>query len=304
MAKKFSFNANGMDAFSKTEEKVEQIKYPEKQLVEIPIELIEIGTNIRNIDANDELDLMELGASIKEHGQLEPCIVYEDNGKYILKVGSRRFKACLECNIPTLKCIIEDPFADEKDRIIKQAIENEHRKNMSPREREEYMSSLLKLGMSQGEIAKILHKGKGWVSEALKAHDIVEKNKDIFGSLAEEPSTRDVYTAGNLQPGELEKIVKNAKKKGGKKGDFKEALEEAKKGSESGYSSEEIDKKFGIDSETSSKSSKEKVLKITFDLDDEKKTLKLDNKALKTDLEKFISNQIKNYYIEKGYICD
>ena len=56
MAKKFSFNANGMDAFSKTEEKVEQIKYPEKQLVEIPIELIEIGTNIRNIDANDELD--------------------------------------------------------------------------------------------------------------------------------------------------------------------------------------------------------------------------------------------------------
>lgn len=284
MAKKFEFNANGFDQFQNVE-KVDNSNIPivtdikdikSNMVVQIPMDLIDIGENIRDMDANDELALSELGSSIKAYGQIEPCVVYPKDGRFVVKVGSRRYRACLDADIPTLKCIVEKGFSDEIDRIIKQAIENEHRKDMSPREREAYMAQLLNMGMTQMEIAKALHKGKGWVSEALSAYRIREQNKDLFAGLLEEPCTRDVYTVGKLKRPEIKKIIDEANENGGTKREFKRALAK----------SAELQKR---------------IFKLRYWQNDTKKEIKVDIDLNASELDLLLSKTLKQYFVEKGY---
>ena len=282
MAKKFEFNANGFGDIKDVKPTSElplvtdTENYEKNMVVQIPMDLIDIGENIRDLDANDELALSELGASIKEYGQIEPCVVYAKGDRFVLKVGSRRYKACVDAEIPTLKCIIENSFEDERDRIIKQAIENEHRKDMSPREREAYMAALLDLGMTQNDIAKSLHKGKGCVSEALRAYRIREENKDLFAGLIEEPCTRDVYNVGKLKTVELEKVIQEAKDNGGTKKEFKRALQKKSE-------------------------KKVKLVKLHYTLNEANKSIRLDLDMDTTELERYLAEHLKEWYRNKGY---
>ena len=181
-------------------------------IVEIPINLIDIGENIRNVQEDDESKLRQIGESILQDGQIEPCIVYQQGKRYIIKAGSRRYKACMLCDVPTLKCIIDKKFDNEKERIIYQATENEHRENMNSRERESYMSRLIELGMNQTEIAKALHKGKGWVSEALTAHSLLKKNEDLKELIKDDQmSTREAWELSRLDKDTLENVKKSVK---------------------------------------------------------------------------------------------
>lgn len=306
-------------------------------VVEIPIELIDIGENIRNVNDDDESKLRQLGDSIKADGQIEPCIVYQSADRYVLKAGSRRYKACLLCDVPTLKCIIDKKFENERERIIYQATENEHRDNMNPRERENYMARLIELGMSQIEIAKALHKNKGWVSEALTAYNTLEENSELKEVIDENVSTRDLWKASKLEKDEFE-VLKNAvKTKGGDKKTFKEELKKVqpKKEVEPEINEEEkeaenseVNKIFGIDFDvdnsaddttdenteefdTSSDEEEKPLIKkeytvnfeLSFLIDEEHKKAKYTG-TQNSEFEKFIVNQAKNFYIEKGYVID
>ena len=224
MAKKLDFSNKNFN-FSDDEE-VKNIEIKEGSVVQIPLSQIELGENIRDVFTDDESQLIQLGESIKEYGQLEPCIVYKENDKYILKLGSRRFKACQLVGIETLDCIVSKNFKDEIERIVIQAIENEHRKDMSSREREVYIARLTEMGMKAEEIARRLHKNKGWVSEALQAHDFVEKNSDIINSIEEEPSTRTMWQAGKLSPQALTAAIEKTKEEGNTKKAFKKNIQE------------------------------------------------------------------------------
>ncbi|MBP3195872.1 MAG: ParB/RepB/Spo0J family partition protein, partial [Butyrivibrio sp.] len=211
------------DISSDEEQVKEQGKvYSEGSFVDLPISMVTLDENIRDIYADDSLE--ELGDSILEHGQIQPIVVYPRDGKYIVKVGHRRYKACLLRDIPTIKCIIQDDFEDEKQRIITQALENEQRLNLSPRERERYIARLVELGLSQVEISRVLHKTKGWVSEALTSHKLVSKNKELFNGLSEEPSTRDAWKASTLSEEQFKSAISEAKKSGGTRDAFKKAV--------------------------------------------------------------------------------
>ncbi len=186
------------------------------KIVDIPINEIEVENNIR--DSYEDSSLEELGDSLLENGQIQPIIVTKKaEHRYAIKIGHRRYKACLLRDIPVIKCIIEDDFKSDKERIIFQAVENEQRLNLSSREREKYIAKLIDLGLTQVEIAKELHKSKGWVSEALTSYKFVNDNKELFDGLSEEPSTRDVWKASKLSENELKDAFKMAKKNGGTK---------------------------------------------------------------------------------------
>lgn len=326
MAKKLKF-----DDIEEYKEEVKDIQ--EKELgtvVEIPIDLIDIGENIRNVDEDDESKLRQLGESIKTDGQIEPCIVYQSGKRYVLKAGSRRYKACVLSDIDVLKCIIDKKFKDEKERIIYQATENEHRDDMNPREREKYMARLLDLGMSQVEIARALHKNKGWVSEALTAHNMLEENKALSEVIGEDVSTRDIWNASRLSEEELTEVTNAVKEKGGTKKAFKEELKKkinAKKEKEDSADEElntQINETFGIEFDiddsadetvenktllenTESESDEYTLgLHYTFKINDKikKAVYTGDEKNLESDIEKYTLTQIKNYYLSKGYIVD
>ncbi len=285
------------------------------RVIEIPIDLIDIGENIRNADEDDENSLLLLGDSIKAEGQIEPCIVYQSGNRYVLKAGSRRYKACVLSNIGVLKCIIDKKFKDEKERIIYQATENEHRDNMNPREREKYMARLLELGMSQIEIAKALHKNRGWVSEALTAYKILANNKALSNIITEDISTRDIWNAGKLSNEELTEVTNTIKKLGVSKKLFKEEiykkLETKKEKIEEQDLNSQINRLFGIDTEkdkaTNSNSEEYKLeLHFAFKINEKLKKVVFTGDIAKLDsnIEKYTLNQIKNFYLNKGYTID
>ena len=262
-----------------------QIDYSKQKLVDIPIEQIEIDKNIR--DAYADASLEELGDSIIENGQIQPIIVTKKGDKYVVKVGHRRYKACLLRDVATLKCIVEDDFKNEKERIITQAIENEQRLNLSSREREAYIAQLIDLGLSQIEIARALHKSKGWVSEALTSYKFVNENQGIFEELSEEPSTRDTWKASTLSKEQLSSAIEAAKEQGGTKEAFKK----------------EIGKRYQENSSVKKKSSHYK-LKITQTLvvdPDNKIVTVLPGICADEELESALIEKIQEYYETDGY---
>ena len=116
-------NFANKSVFGKQEEKNFNIEINDNSVIDIPIELIDIGENIRDMTTDQELE--ELGQTIREYGQIEPCIVHQEGERYVIEMGSRRYKACKLEDIPTLKCIVRPKFQSEKERIIIQAIEND-----------------------------------------------------------------------------------------------------------------------------------------------------------------------------------
>ena len=279
--KNMSFDISSDDEQVKEQGKV----YSEGSFVDLPIGMVTLDENIRDIYADDSLE--ELGDSILENGQIQPIVVYPRDGKYIVKVGHRRYKACLLRDIPTIKCIIQDDFEDEKQRIITQAIENEQRLNLSPRERERYIARLVELGLSQVEIARVLHKTKGWVSEALTSHKLVSKNKELFNGLSEEPSTRDAWKASTLSDEQLKSAVSEAKKGGGTRDAFKKA----------------VSKRYTENADRKNKAnSVETTLKCSLIVNNDKKSVTFNGNGLfEPDLAKDIFNVVKKFYSKKGY---
>lgn len=279
--KNMSFDISSDEEQVKEQEKV----YSEGSFVDLPISMVTLDENIRDIYADDSLE--ELGDSILEHGQIQPIVVYPRDGKYIVKVGHRRYKACLLRDIPTIKCIIQDDFEDEKQRIITQALENEQRLNLSPRERERYIARLVELGLSQVEISRVLHKTKGWVSEALTSHKLVSKNKELFNGLSEEPSTRDAWKASTLSEEQFKSAISEAEKSGGTRDAFKKA----------------VSKRYKENANRKNKSnSAETTLKCSLIVDAEKMSVVFNGSGLfEPDLAKDIFNVVKKFYSKKGY---
>ncbi|MBP5451951.1 MAG: ParB/RepB/Spo0J family partition protein [Treponema sp.] len=279
-----SFDAVATDT-PKTVKPVTEKPYKKNSLIEIPIDKIVLDKNIRDTYADDSLE--QLGDSIVENGQIQPVIVALTDKGYKVKVGHRRVKACMLRDIPFVKCIVEDNFEDEKQRIIIQAIENEQRLNLSSREREAYIAQLLDLGMSQVEIAKALHKTKGWVSEAITAFNFVNDNQEIFEDLVEEPSTRDAWIASKLPKDQLKSAVQEAKNQGGTKEAFKK----------------EISKRYNQNSADRKKHDVQTfLLSNSVRIDFENKEVSVETvKSFDKELDEVILEGIKRYYKKQGY---
>lgn len=336
MAKKFD-TSNKVDILGQNISQAETLnnktkefagKYQLNTLVDIPLDMVSLGKNIRD-DSIIDAEIQELANSILEKGQIEPIIVYydESTNKYIIKVGHRRYKACYSVNLPTIKCVITESFKDEIDRIVTQAIENEHRLNMSPVERESYIRELLDLGLKQEEIAKKLNKNKGFISEALKAYSMRASLGSMMEDLTEEPSTRDMWKTSKLSQDAIERVIEKAVASGGTKENFKEAVNEE-------YNkNKEIDEKIenNTDNEEENDNS---VFNIFNDLNVEdtlednpipeyekpvvfnisnKVSIKENEKIVTVqnilnsndnELNTIVTSAIKEYYMNKGYNCD
>ena len=300
MAKLNFENKNKINyGFQEQKTETEVKNYPPNAVVKIPIDQIDPGENIRKTELDETLE--ELGNSIKQYGQLEPVIVYRKDNKYVIKMGSRRYRASLLVGLETLDCVVENDFKSEQERIIIQALENEQRLDMSPRDRERYLVQLIESGMKEVEVAKALHKTKGWVSEALKAHNIYKENKEIIDSFSEEPNTRDLWTASKLSPEALQEVLNKAKDNGGTKKDFKTELNKAL---DKGTVKKEAKKESGENTVEAKFNSQELNFSANIKLNSDMKLATVKSSGEDADLNAFIKRQIENYYLNKGYQVD
>lgn len=114
----------------------------------------------------DEDKLKELSESIKEYGVIQPIIVKKSIKGYEIIAGERRKKASELAGLETIPAIIKD-FSDAEMMEIA-LLENIQREDLSAiEEAEAYKNIIVKLQISQEELAKKIGKSRSYVTNML-----------------------------------------------------------------------------------------------------------------------------------------
>jgi ParB family chromosome partitioning protein len=118
-------------------------------------------------DFNED-KLKELSKSIKEHGVVQPIVVRKnEQGKYELVAGERRWRASGLLGLETIPAIVKDYSTKELTQIS--LIENIQRENLNPMEEAAaYQRLLQEFSMSQEDLAKKLGKSRPFVANMVR----------------------------------------------------------------------------------------------------------------------------------------
>lgn len=214
------------------ESKIEQkeVVKVEKVVVNEPKE-IEIGLIDRNPDQPrtifDEDALNELANSIKVHGVIQPIIVKEVNGRYVIIAGERRWRASRIAGLKTIPCVIKDYTEQEISEIA--IIENLQREDLNPIESAKAIKNLIhQYNLTQDEVADKIGKSRPAVANTLRLLTLpeqiitlVEQNKLTAGhartllgieSSAKQKEIALAIIEKGLTVRDVENIIKNLNK--------------------------------------------------------------------------------------------
>jgi len=134
---------------------------------EINIEQIDVVEGPRRTIEKEPLD--ELAASIAQHGVLQPLVVEPgEEGRYNLKIGSRRLAAAKMVGLETVPTIILDRPVGSEESIAMQLVENLHREGLDPIDEAEAYAALREMGVKVSEIARRVGKERTYVSHSMR----------------------------------------------------------------------------------------------------------------------------------------
>lgn len=137
--------------------------------LDLPIDAIdEDPDQPRKNFAADALE--ELAESIRSRGVKQPISVRtapEQDGRYIINHGARRFRASRLAELDTIPAFVDANHGD-----IDQLAENIQRENLDTREIIDGIGELLAKGRSNAWISKELGKSKAWVSKYTKLQNM------------------------------------------------------------------------------------------------------------------------------------
>ena len=139
----------------------------------------EIG--ITEIDRNpdqprrifDEEALQSLADSIREAGVLQPLLVVEENGRYRIVAGERRFRAARMAGLDSVPCIVRSfSFQEQMEAAL---IENIQREDLNAIEEARAIRSLMEnCGYTQEQAAGKLGKSRPAVANLLRLLNLPE----------------------------------------------------------------------------------------------------------------------------------
>lgn len=180
-----------------------------KDAAQIPVDRITNDPDQPRKEFDPEA-LKRLAESLKARGQLQPIRVRwdEDNQRYVVLVGERRWRAARLANLPTLSCIVHEAPLDTDERLMVQLVENALREDLKPVEQARAYRALMDAnGWSGRQLAEELHVGQASVVRALSLLELpgeVQEQVDT-GSLA--PSV--AYEIGKLpDPGQQAEVAR------------------------------------------------------------------------------------------------
>lgn len=172
------------------EVKEKVVEKVEKVVVNEPKE-IDIGLIDRNPDQPrkifEETALQELADSIKNHGVIQPIIVKENEGRYVIIAGERRWRASRLAGIKTIPCVVKNYTEREISEIA--IIENLQREDLNPIESAKAIKNLInQYDLTQDEVADKIGKSRPAVANTLRLLalpdniiSLVENNKITAG---------------------------------------------------------------------------------------------------------------------------
>jgi ParB family chromosome partitioning protein len=135
-------------------------------LAEIPIDQISVNPNQpRKIFDSDAL--VELAASIKASGVIQPVVVRRLNGSYQLIAGERRWRAARQAGLDRIPAVVRDATDVESLEIA--LVENLLREDLNPMEEAEAYHKLLgQFGWTQEELAQRVGRDRSSIANALR----------------------------------------------------------------------------------------------------------------------------------------
>ena len=123
-------------------------------------------------------ELDDLAASIREKGVLEPLLVREAEGGFVLIAGERRLRAAQKAGLEEVPCVVLDVGDEETLEIA--LVENLQRKDLDPFEEADALRRLAEdFEYSHAEIAEKLGKSRTTVTEILRLCDIPEEVRAV-----------------------------------------------------------------------------------------------------------------------------
>ncbi len=151
-------------------------------VTEIDIKLIDPNRN-QPRKTFDPTSLKELAESIKQHGIIQPIVVNDQGGRYMIIAGERRFRASLIAGLKTVPAVIKH----YNDRQIKEVsiIENLQREDLNPIEAARAIKELMdEYNFTQETVADRIGKSRPAVANTLRllslypeVIDLIAKNK-------------------------------------------------------------------------------------------------------------------------------
>jgi ParB family chromosome partitioning protein len=134
----------------------------------VPISMI-VPNPLQPREAISEETLLELAASIREHGILQPLVVSHDplTGTYMLIAGERRLRAARLANLDKVPVIIRT--VTEQQRLTQALIENIQRADLSPLESARGFKRLVdEFNLTHEEVAAQVGKSRTAVTNTLR----------------------------------------------------------------------------------------------------------------------------------------
>lgn len=107
----------------------------------------------------------ELAQDIAQRGILQPIVVSDrdDKGRYLIRFGSRRWRAAIQAGLPTVPVV----FAVEARNAYDQVAENLKRQNLSPLELAQFIRRRVDAGESNAEVGRQLGMDQSTVAHHL-----------------------------------------------------------------------------------------------------------------------------------------
>lgn len=136
------------------------------RLIQVPLEKLDAGSNVRTPKRRLALTDYGLRQSIREHGVLQPITVTRNGARYEVLYGHRRTQAARDIGLKTIPAMVVDA---PKELEIRQLVENEHRQRVDPvgiaRTLRAYLDEHPQV--TQGELAAKVGKSSYWISTKL-----------------------------------------------------------------------------------------------------------------------------------------
>lgn len=115
----------------------------------------------------DPKALDELAASIKVHGIIQPILLNEKDGRYVIVAGERRWRAARMAGLKTVPAIVKNFTSKEISEIA--IIENLQREDLNPIESARAIQKLInKFDLTQENVAERIGKSRSAVTNTLR----------------------------------------------------------------------------------------------------------------------------------------
>lgn len=121
----------------------------------------------------DENEIAGLAESIKAVGLIQPIIVRESSGQFIIVAGERRYRACKLNEMRKIKAIVIE--ADEEQNFTLALIENIQREDLNPiEEAKAYRMLINRFKLKQQDLAKRVGKERTTITNSLRLLNLPE----------------------------------------------------------------------------------------------------------------------------------